>query len=157
MRTLVVEDNPEVARQVADALEEDRFEVDVAHNGEEGWYLGDTGSYDAVILDLGLPMLDGLTVLERWRSSGKQVPMLVLSSRDTWREKVAGLREAHRLVLDQRDAEVHHLHAVVWRDEHVFGLQVPMDDSGVVSGVHRLDTGGAATVGDTVEGRRAHG
>ena len=92
MRTLVVEDNPEVARQVADALEEDLFEVDVAHDGEEGWYLGDTGSYDAVVLDLGLPMIDGLTVLERWRDGGNQVPVLVLSSRDTWREKVAGLR-----------------------------------------------------------------
>ena len=92
MRVLVIEDNPEVSRQLADALQEELFVVDVAHDGEKGWFLGDTESYDVVILDLGLPVLDGLTVLQRWRNGGNQVPVLVLTSRDTWREKVAGLR-----------------------------------------------------------------
>ncbi|MGD8346216.1 MAG: response regulator transcription factor [Lysobacterales bacterium] len=92
MRILVVEDNPEVARQLKDTMERELFVVDVAQDGERGWFMGDTESYDAVILDLGLPKLDGLTVLQRWRQGGNHVPVLILTSRDTWREKVAGLR-----------------------------------------------------------------
>jgi two-component system OmpR family response regulator len=92
MRILVVEDNPDVARQLKETLEQELFVVDIASNGEEGWFLGDTEAYDAVILDLGLPKLDGLTILQRWRRRGNDVPVLVLTSRDTWREKVAGLR-----------------------------------------------------------------
>jgi len=92
MRILVVEDNPEVARQLKDTMEQELFVVDVAHDGERGWFMGDTESYDAVVLDLGLPKLDGLTVLQRWRQGGNHVPVLILTSRDTWREKVAGLR-----------------------------------------------------------------
>ena len=92
MRVLVVEDNAEVARQLKDTLERELFVVDVAGDGEKGWFMGDTESYDAVVLDLGLPKLDGLTVLQRWRQGGNHVPVLILTSRDTWREKVAGLR-----------------------------------------------------------------
>lgn len=92
MRILVVEDNHEVARQLKDTLEEEFFVVDIASDGEEGWFMADTETYDAIILDLGLPKLDGLTVLQRWRDGGNQVPVLILTSRDTWREKVAGLR-----------------------------------------------------------------
>jgi len=92
MRILIIEDNAEVARQVRGTLEHEFYVVDVAEDGEQGWFLGDTESYDAVILDLGLPKLDGLTLLQRWRQSGNQVPVLILTSRDTWREKVAGLR-----------------------------------------------------------------
>ena len=92
MRVLVVEDNVEVARQLKDTLERELFVVDVAGDGEKGWFMGDTESYDAVILDLGLPKLDGITVLQRWRQGGNHVPVLILTSRDTWREKVAGLR-----------------------------------------------------------------
>ena len=92
MRILVVEDNAEVARQLKNTLERELFVVDVADDGEKGWFMGDTESYDAVILDLGLPKLDGLTVLQRWRQGGNHVPVLILTSRDTWREKVAGLR-----------------------------------------------------------------
>lgn len=92
MRILVVEDNHEVARQIKAALERELFIVDVAHDGEEGWFLGDTEPYDAVILDLGLPKMDGLSVLQKWREVDNHVPVLILTSRDTWREKVAGLR-----------------------------------------------------------------
>jgi len=92
MRVLVVEDNPDVARQVKDTLEQELVVVDLAADGETGWFMGDTEAYDAVVLDLGLPKLDGLTVLQRWRRSGNQVPVLILTSRDTWREKVSGLR-----------------------------------------------------------------
>lgn len=92
MRILVVEDNRQVARQIKDSLEQELFIVDVAHDGEQGWFLGDTEPYDAVILDIGLPKLDGLSVLQKWRSASNLVPVLILTSRDTWREKVTGLR-----------------------------------------------------------------
>ena len=92
MRILVVEDNRQVARQIKDSLEQELFIVDVAYDGEHGWFLGDTEPYDAVILDIGLPKLDGLSLLQRWRQASNRVPVLILTSRDTWREKVAGLR-----------------------------------------------------------------
>ena len=92
MRILVIEDNAELTRQIKSTLEHALYAVDVALDGEEGQFLGETEPYDAVILDLGLPKLDGLTVLQRWRASGNKVPVLILTSRQTWREKVAGLR-----------------------------------------------------------------
>ena len=92
MRVLIVEDNAELARQVKSTLTHERFVVDVAGDGEEGLFLAETEPYDAVILDLGLPKLDGLSVLQKLRSGGNEVPVLILTSRDTWREKVTGLR-----------------------------------------------------------------
>jgi len=92
MRILIVEDNQEVARQIRDSLEQELFIVEVAHDGEQGWFMGDTETYDAVILDIGLPRMDGLSVLKKWRTASNLVPVLILTSRDTWREKVTGLR-----------------------------------------------------------------
>jgi two-component system OmpR family response regulator len=92
MRILVIEDNADLARQIQSTLKSALYVVDLALDGEEGLFLGDTEPYDAVVLDLGLPKLDGLEVLERWRASGNQVPVLVLTARHTWREKVSGLR-----------------------------------------------------------------
>jgi len=92
LRILIVEDNQEVARQIKTALEQELFIVDVASDGRQGWFLGDTEAYDAVVLDLGLPKMDGLSLLQQWRQTGNSVPVLILTSRDTWREKVAGLR-----------------------------------------------------------------
>ena len=92
MRVLVVEDDLDVARQVANTLRQARFVVDLVHDGKEGLFLGDTEPYDAVILDLGLPQLDGLSVLRQWRQAGRDMPVLILTARDTWREKVMGLR-----------------------------------------------------------------
>jgi two-component system OmpR family response regulator len=92
MRILVIEDNVELARQIKSTLEQALYVAEVAHDGQEGHFLGDSEPYDVVILDLGLPKLDGLEVLERWRAGGNQVPVIILTSRQTWREKVAGLR-----------------------------------------------------------------
>lgn len=92
MRVLVIEDDSEVARQIAQALREARYVVDVAQDGEQGHFLGDSEPYDAIVLDLGLPKQDGLRVLERWRRDGRNMPVLILTARDTWREKVVGLR-----------------------------------------------------------------
>ncbi|MFN3370340.1 MAG: response regulator transcription factor [Sphingomonadaceae bacterium] len=91
MRILIVEDEPSLARQLRQTLEQAGYAVDSAHDGEEGQFLGETESYDAVILDLGLPEVDGLTVLDRWRKAGIKVPVLVLTARDSWSDKVAGL------------------------------------------------------------------
>jgi two-component system OmpR family response regulator len=92
MRILVIEDNAELTRQIKSTLEHALYVVDEAFDGEEGLFLGQTEHYDAVILDLGLPKLDGIEVLGRWRAAGNHVPVLILTSRHTWREKVAGLR-----------------------------------------------------------------
>jgi two-component system, OmpR family, response regulator len=90
MRILAIEDEPNLARQLADALREAGYAVDLAHDGEQGHFLGETETYDAVVLDLGLPNLDGITVLERWRRAGRNMPVLILSARDRWSDKVAG-------------------------------------------------------------------
>jgi two-component system, OmpR family, response regulator len=90
MRVLIVEDDAALREQLRTALREANFVVDVAGDGVEGHFLGDTEPYDAVILDLGLPELDGLSVLGRWRAAGRDMPVLVLTARDRWHEKVAG-------------------------------------------------------------------
>ena len=90
MRILLVEDDPDLNNQVKGSLEENGYSVDSALDGEEGHFLGDTEPYDAVILDLGLPKLDGITVLESWRKENKKFPVLILTARDRWSEKVNG-------------------------------------------------------------------
>ncbi|WP_176083407.1 response regulator transcription factor [Martelella sp. HB161492] len=91
MRILVVEDDANLNRQLASVLQEAGYVVDAAFDGEEGHFLGDTEPYDAVILDIGLPNIDGVTVLERWRSAGRNMPVLILTARDRWSDKVAGI------------------------------------------------------------------
>ncbi|MFQ5955027.1 MAG: response regulator transcription factor, partial [Kiloniellales bacterium] len=90
MRLLVIEDDPDLNRQLAEALRDSGYVVDVAFDGEEGHFLGDTEPYDAVVLDLGLPEMEGVTVLKRWRAEGRDMPVLILTARDAWSEKVAG-------------------------------------------------------------------
>ncbi len=92
MRILVVEDDRNIARQIETVLRKAGYAVDIAHDGEEGHFLGDTEPYDAVVLDLGLPMMDGLSVLRSWRDAGRSMPVLILTARSTWRDTVAGLR-----------------------------------------------------------------
>ncbi len=87
MRILVVEDDTNLNRQLSDALKESGYVVDQAFDGEEGHYLGDTEPYDAVILDIGLPVMDGITVVEKWRGNGKGMPVLMLTARDRWSDK----------------------------------------------------------------------
>ena len=90
MRILLVEDDKDLQRLLKKALGDAGYVVDSALDGEEGLFLGETEPYDAVVLDLGLPKLDGVTVLEKWRSSGKSMPVLILTARDRWSDKVAG-------------------------------------------------------------------
>ena len=90
MRVLVVEDDVNLNRQLKDALGDAGYVVDIAFDGEEGHFLGDTEPYDAVVLDLGLPQKDGLSVLENWRRDGRNMPVLILTARDRWSDKVQG-------------------------------------------------------------------
>lgn len=92
MRILLVEDDGELADEVARALRAEHFAVDIATNGEDGAHLGATERYDAAVLDLGLPRIDGLTVLSGWRAEGVALPVLILTARDGWSEKVAGFK-----------------------------------------------------------------
>jgi two-component system, OmpR family, response regulator len=92
MKILLVEDDALLASEIAAALRRENFAVDIAADGEEGHFLGDTESYDAAVLDLGLPKMPGATVLRTWRKSGRQLPVLILTARDGWTEKVDGFK-----------------------------------------------------------------
>ena len=91
MRILIVEDEPTLGQQLKTTLEQTGYAVDLSTDGEDGHFLGSTEDYDAVILDLGLPEIDGLSVLGMWRKEGRDFPVLVLTARDSWSDKVAGL------------------------------------------------------------------
>ncbi len=91
MRVLVVEDEMQLSGQLVRALEQAGYAVDSAADGERADFLGQTEQYDAVVLDLGLPKIDGLTVLGRWREAGVSVPVLVLTARGSWHETVQGM------------------------------------------------------------------
>ena len=91
MRVLVVEDDSDLNGQLTEALRGAGYVVDAAFDGEEGHFLGDSEPYDAIILDIGLPQKDGLSVLEQWRRDGRAMPVLLLTARDRWSDKVQGI------------------------------------------------------------------
>ncbi|MBN9310150.1 MAG: response regulator transcription factor [Devosia sp.] len=91
MRILVVEDDDGIAATIRSALELAGFLVEREANGENGWFRGDSEAFDAIILDLGLPVLDGLTVLKRWRKAGVATPIMILTARGNWDERVEGI------------------------------------------------------------------
>ncbi|MFM8938539.1 MAG: response regulator transcription factor [Phenylobacterium sp.] len=90
MRLLLAEDDPDLAQSLRRSLVAAGYAVDLATDGEEAAFLGETEPYDVVVLDLGLPRLDGVAVLRRWRAGGVPAPVLILTARDGWSEKVAG-------------------------------------------------------------------
>ena len=91
MRILVVEDEPAIAASVSSALATSGYQTRIASDGEEAWFLGDTEDFDLVVLDLGLPKMDGLAVLKRWRGAGRHMPVLILTARGAWPERVEGI------------------------------------------------------------------
>lgn len=91
MRILLAEDDERIAENVSAALELAGFAADRQSDGEDVWHRGDTENYDAVVLDLGLPTLDGLTILKRWRRAGRTMPVLILTARGNWDERVEGI------------------------------------------------------------------
>ena len=90
IRDSVVEDEPTLSKQIVHSLKNVGYAVDAALEGEEGYFLGDTEPYDVIVLDLGLPKIDGFTILERWRKSGNKTPVLILTARDRWQDKIKG-------------------------------------------------------------------
>jgi len=92
MKVLLVEDDRLLAQEIAQALRHENFAVDIAVNGEDGQHLGETDNYDAAVLDLGLPKVTGAAVLRAWRKGGRQLPVLILTARDGWTDKVDGFK-----------------------------------------------------------------
>ncbi|WP_342358518.1 response regulator transcription factor [Terrarubrum flagellatum] len=111
MRILVVEDERDLNRQLVAALEQAGYAVDSAIDGEDGQFLGETEPYDAIVLDLGLPKIDGVSVLKAWRKSGKKTPVLILTARDRWSDKV----EAFDVGADDYVAKPFHIEEVLAR------------------------------------------
>ncbi|MDF2369249.1 MAG: response regulator transcription factor [Rhizobiaceae bacterium] len=143
MRILVVEDDPDLNRQLVEALEEAGYVVDKAFDGEEGHFLGDTEPYDAAILDIGLPQKDGISVLEEWREAGRSLPVLILTARDRWSDKVAGIDAG----ADDYVAKPFHVEEVLARVRALIRRAAGHSSSEITCGPLRLDTRGAkATV-----------
>ena len=144
MRVLVVEDDADLARQLATSLRDAGYAVDLATDGEEGHYLGATEPYDAIVLDLGLPAVDGITVLERWRREGRQTPMLILTARDRWSEKVAGIDAG----ADDYVAKPFHMEEVLARLRALVRRAAGHASAELVCGPVHLDTRAARVVVD---------
>ncbi|ASW05936.1 response regulator transcription factor [Rhizobium sp. 11515TR] len=136
MRILIVEDDINLNRQLAEALKEAGYVVDAAFDGEEGHFLGDTEPYDAIILDIGLPEMDGITVLEKWRGAGRTVPVLILTARDRWSDKVAGIDAG----ADDYVAKPFHVEEVLARIRALIRRAAGHASSEIVCGPVRLDT-----------------
>lgn len=135
MRILVVEDDANLNRQLKDALTEAGYAVDVALDGEEGHFLGDTEPYDAIILDIGLPQMDGLSVLEEWRRAGKTTPVLLLTARDRWSDKVQGIDAG----ADDYVAKPFHMEEVLARVRALVRRAAGHASNEIVAGSVRLD------------------
>ena len=144
MRILVVEDDPQLNRQLKEALEGAGYAVDVALDGEEGHFLGDTEPYDAVILDLGLPQKDGVTVLKEWRSAGRDMPVLILTARDRWSDKVAGFDAG----ADDYVAKPFHMAELLARLRALVRRASGHASSEIACGPLVLDTAGARVLKD---------
>jgi two-component system OmpR family response regulator len=136
MRLLVVEDDPDLNRQLVTALADAGYAVDSATDGEEGHYLGDSEPYDAVVLDLGLPKMDGISVLESWRRSGKSMPVLILTARDRWSDKVSGFDAG----ADDYVAKPFHLEEVLARIRALLRRSAGHATNELSCGPVRLDT-----------------
>jgi len=135
MRILVVEDDANLNRQLKEALTEAGYAVDVAFDGEEGHFLGDTEPYDAIVLDIGLPQMDGLSVLEEWRRAGKSVPVLLLTARDRWSDKVQGIDAG----ADDYVAKPFHMEEVLARLRALVRRAAGHASNEIVAGPVRLD------------------
>jgi DNA-binding response OmpR family regulator len=136
MKVLVVEDEPRIARELMAALKAAGIAADLATDGEQAWFKGDTEAYDAAVLDLGLPKLDGLAVLERWRGGGSRLPVLILTARGAWTERVKGINAGADDYLPkpfQMEELIARLRALIRRSA---GQSAPV----IVAGALSLDT-----------------
>jgi two-component system OmpR family response regulator len=136
LRLLVIEDDPDLNRQLTTELTDAGYEVDSAFDAEEGHYLGDSEPYDAVILDIGLPKMDGISVLESWRRAGRSMPVLILTARDRWSDKVQGFDAG----ADDYVAKPFHLEEVLARVRALLRRSAGHAKSEFNCGPVRLDT-----------------
>ena len=146
MRLLVVEDDPDLNRQLTTALTDAGYVVDRAFDGEEGHFLGDSEPYDAVVLDIGLPKMDGISVLEAWRRNGRAMPVLILTARDRWSDKVQGFDAG----ADDYVAKPFHMEEVLARIRALLRRAAGHASNEMECGPLRLDT---KTSRVTVDGR----
>ncbi len=144
MRLLVVEDDRDLNRQLVQALDQAGYAVDRAYDGEEGHFLGDTEPYDAVILDIGLPKKDGITVLEEWRRTGRMMPVLILTARDRWSDKVQGFDAG----ADDYVAKPFHMEEVLARLRALLRRATGHATNELTCGPVRLDTKAGRVVVD---------
>jgi two-component system OmpR family response regulator len=149
MRVLIAEDDPDLARQLTKALSEAGYTVDHAPDGEEAHFMGDTEPYDAIVLDLGLPVVDGVTVLRRWREAARDTPVLILTARDQWSEKVAGFDAG----ADDYVTKPFHMEEVIARLRALIRRAAGQASPEMVCGPLRVDTrsGRAAVDGNPVK------
>lgn len=136
MRILVVEDDRDLNRQLTEALGDAGYVTDSAFDGEEGHFLGDTEPYDAVVLDIGLPQMDGISVLERWRQDGHKMPVLILTARDRWSDKVSGMDAG----ADDYVTKPFHIEEVLARVRALIRRAAGHASSEISCGPLRLDT-----------------
>jgi two-component system, OmpR family, response regulator len=146
LRLLVIEDDKDLNRQLVTALSDAGYAVDTAFDGEEGHFLGDTEPYDAVVLDLGLPKKDGLSVLEQWRRDDRNMPVLILTARERWSDKVAGMDAG----ADDYVAKPFHMEEVLARIRALVRRAAGHASNEMECGPLRLD---AKTSKVTVDGR----
>ncbi len=146
MRILVVEDDIDLNRQLCEMLEEAGYVIDKAFDGEEGHFLGSTEPYDAIVLDVGLPKKDGITVLEEWRLEGHITPVLMLTARDRWSDKVAGIDAG----ADDYVAKPFHVEEVLARIRALIRRSAGLASSTISCGSLEFDT---RTSKATVDGR----
>ncbi|MFC7399698.1 response regulator transcription factor [Chelatococcus sp. GCM10030263] len=144
MRILIVEDDKDINRQLANALTQAGYAVDRAFDGAEGQFLGDTEPYDAVVLDMGLPTMDGIAVLQSWRTAGRTMPVLILTARDRWSDKVQGFDAG----ADDYVAKPFHMEEVLARLRALLRRAAGHATSELICGPVRLDTRSGRVVVD---------
>ena len=145
MRILVIEDDPDLNRQLVAAMGGAGYAVDQAADGEDGHHMGDTEPYDLVILDLGLPKMDGISVLKQWRRAKRAMPVLILTARDRWSDKVAGMDAG----ADDYLAKPFHMEELLARVRALLRRTAGHSHAELECGSVRLDTKSARV---TVEG-----
>lgn len=136
MRILVVEDDPRIAADIAAALKGAGFVCDLSSDGEDAWFRGDTEPYDMAVLDLGLPKMDGLSVLKRWRAAGRHLPVLILTARGSWPERVEGINAG----ADDYLAKPFQMEELVARTRALIRRSVGIGSPVIECGALRVDT-----------------
>lgn len=144
MRILIVEDDRDINRQLSDALTQAGYVVDKAFDGAEGQFLGETEPYDAIVLDMGLPTVDGIAVLQAWRAAGRTMPVLILTARDRWSDKVQGFDAG----ADDYVAKPFHMEEVLARVRALLRRAAGHATSELSCGPVRLDTRSGRVVVD---------